>query len=285
MNNSIRYRETAPPAALRRHVQCAWRLQGLPESGQIDTIYPDGRCELIVHLGGAPYVRTAGQDWAQQSNRLFSGQLRHAIQLKSDRAIDCLGVRLQPAASAALAQPLLAGLRDRIVDLDVVDSDFAHALRSAVGDISGDGPPPSLWRLLEARLLGYSIDAAVERTVRGTEEQHGQCRVAQLARDSRISIRSLQTRFLDAVGLNPKEFARIVRLQATLKGLDEGTEPLSQLAVSAGFADQAHASRELRRLTGLTPARLRNALHAQRDDDRTLQMAAAFIRGVGQARD
>lgn len=281
MNDSIRYQETTPPAALRQHVQCMWRLQGPPEPGHIDTIYPDGRCELIVHLGAAPNVRTAGRDWVQQSNRLFSGQLRHAIQLKSDEAIDCLGIRLQPAASAALAQPLLADLRDRIVDLDAVDSDFAHALRSVVSDISGPGAPPSLWRLLEVRLLGYAVDAAVERTVRGIEEQQGQCRVAQLARESCISIRNLQTRFLDAVGLSPKEFARIVRLQATLKGLDESAEPLSELAVSAGFADQAHASRELRRLTGLTPARLRNALRAQRDDDRTLQMAAAFIRAGG----
>jgi AraC-like DNA-binding protein len=278
MNESFCYRETAAPAALGQHVQCAWRLQGLPEPGHIDTIYPDGRCELIVHLAAAPNVRTAGQDWAEQSNILFSGQLRHAIQLKSDKAIDCLGIRLQPAASAALTQPLLAGLRDRIVDLDAVDSDFARALHSAVTDISGPGPPPGLWRLLEARLLGYAVDAAVERTVRRIEERQGQCRVAQLASESRISIRGLQTRFLDAVGLSPKEFSRIIRLQATLKGLDEGTESLSQLAVSAGFADQAHSTRELRRLTGLTPARLRNALHAQRDDDHTLQMAAAFIR-------
>jgi len=50
-----------------------------------------------------------------------------------------------------------------------------------------------------------------------------------------------------------------------------------------GFADQAHATRALQAFAGLTPARLRRALHAERDGDATLAMAAAFVRGKGPA--
>jgi AraC-like DNA-binding protein len=279
MIDAIRYWKTAPPAALGRHVQCAWRLQAPAEPGHIDTIYPDGHCELIMQIGTPPFVRSAGRDWERQSDCLFSGQLRYAIQLKSDEALDCLGIRLQPAASAALARPLLADLRDRVVNLEEVDADFAHAIRSTMTQSSEPEPLRSLWRLLGSRLLHEPLDTIVEQTVQRIQELDGQCQVAQLARECDISIRGLQTRFLNAVGLSPKEYARIMRLQATLKGLDEGTQSLSQLAVSTGFADQAHASREVRRVTGLTPLRLRDALRAQRDDDHTLQMAAAFIRG------
>jgi AraC-like DNA-binding protein len=95
-----------------------------------------------------------------------------------------------------------------------------------------------------------------------------------------MSLRSFQIRFLACVGLSAKAFARVLRLQATIRAIDRGVESLAQLAVDSGFADQAHATREVQRLTGLTPARLRAALRSARDDDRTVELAAAFVRGT-----
>jgi AraC-like DNA-binding protein len=92
-------------------------------------------------------------------------------------------------------------------------------------------------------------------------------------------MRAFQTKFLDCVGLGAKEFARLVRLQATIRALDAGDHGLSRVAHEAGFSDQAHATRELTRLTGLTPARLRAALRGDRDGDDTVHLAAAFVRG------
>jgi AraC-like DNA-binding protein len=94
-----------------------------------------------------------------------------------------------------------------------------------------------------------------------------------------MGLRSFQTRFLECVGLGAKEYARLLRLQATIRALDGDDSPLSQLAFDAGFADQAHATRELARLTGLTPARLRAALRRDREGDDTIRLAAAFVRG------
>jgi AraC-like DNA-binding protein len=70
----------------------------------------------------------------------------------------------------------------------------------------------------------------------------------------------------------------VLRLQATLRALD-GDAPLADLASSTGFADQAHATREIKRVTGLTPARLRDELHRDRGGDAAIRIAAAFVRG------
>jgi transcriptional regulator GlxA family with amidase domain len=71
----------------------------------------------------------------------------------------------------------------------------------------------------------------------------------------------------------------VMRLRATLRALDESDAALSDLAAEAGFADQAHASRELRRITGLAPSRLRAALRQDRGGDAAVRLAAAFVRG------
>jgi AraC-like DNA-binding protein len=54
---------------------------------------------------------------------------------------------------------------------------------------------------------------------------------------------------------------------------------MAELAIDSGFADQAHATREVRRVTGTTPARLRDALRQDRDGVSSVRMAAAFVRG------
>jgi AraC-like DNA-binding protein len=271
------YREWQVPTSLQRHVQCVWRLDdAMPETGT-QTIYPDGRCELIVHLGKAPHYRDM-TGWHEQARNLFAAQRITAVQLRSAGGIDCFGVRLQPAASGLIAGRSLPKCRDRIVDLEDLDASFAKSLRRAVRKFSSGDEAP-LWRLLEMRCRGAAIDARIEAAVLRIEARGGQVRIDSLPRAAGLSLRGFQTRFRAHVGLPPKEFARIVRLQATLRALDGGDLPLAALATDAGFADQAHATREVQRVTGLTPARLRTELRRDRHGDTAVRLAAAFVRG------
>ncbi|MFE9399980.1 helix-turn-helix domain-containing protein [Streptomyces flavidovirens] len=67
--------------------------------------------------------------------------------------------------------------------------------------------------------------------------------------------RQCENRFLQQIGLPPKAVARIMRLHRALRLLSEGnTATLTALACS--FSDQAHMSREIRRMTGFPPSRL-----------------------------
>lgn len=277
----VQYAEFEPPAALRRHVQCLWRLRDAAPAMQSQTIYPDGRCELIVHLGAPMRRYTLAQGWQIQARCLFAAQLRSAIRLLADGAIDCLGIRLRPAASAVLVQQRLASMVDEVVDLEHVDSELAERLMSLGTASSVDPMGDGLWSLLQSRIGAVPLDPRIEQAVAVLDNAEGGITVAALAARMSMSLRSLQTRFLADVGLKVKEYARVQRLQATLRQLDAVAEPIAQLAVASGFSDQAHATRELQKLTGLTPARLRRALHAERDGDETLRLAAAFVRGSG----
>jgi len=272
------YLEHPVPAILHRHVQCVWQLRDDAPSSRTHTIYPDGRCELIVHRGAPMRLLQEGLGWTLQARALCSGQLRSAIRLQASGTVDCIGVRLQPAASHAIAALALPGLVDRIVALDSLDAVFARQLIDACRVIE-QAPAAALWPALASRLAPVGIDACVERAVAVIDAAHGDVAIAVLCRALGISPRGLQTRFLAAVGMTCKEYARVRRLQGTLRALDAEAGPLAAVAIEAGFADQAHATRELHRLTGLTPSRLRRSLKAERDGDATLQMAAAFVRG------
>ena len=271
--------EFDPPHALRRHVQCVWRLRDPSPSTEPQTIYPDGRCELIAHLGEPMRIRTFDGGWLQQAHCIFAGQHHAAIRLAAVGEVDCVGVRLQPAASAAVAGARLVECAERTVDLAQIDAGFASRFHTACREFSRDPQARSFWQCLESRLLLHAIDERMEAAVAHLESQHGQGRIDATAAAAAMSLRSFQIRFLACVGLSAKAFARVLRLQATIRAIDRGVESLAQLAADSGFADQAHATREVQQLTGLTPARLRAALRSARDDDGTVQLAAAFVRG------
>ncbi|MDZ4728882.1 MAG: DUF6597 domain-containing transcriptional factor [Xanthomonadales bacterium] len=128
----IHYSEYPVPDSLKRHIKCAWNLRGEAESGQIDTIYPDGCCEIILHRGTPPKTLQANGVWQRQKRNLFAAQHRSAIRLAPERHMDCIGIRLQAAASAALCTMPLVSLRDQVVDLCEFNRAFAERLAALV---------------------------------------------------------------------------------------------------------------------------------------------------------
>jgi AraC-like DNA-binding protein len=270
------YREHPVPEPLRRHVACVWRLSDPNPRAGVNTIYPDGRCELIVQLGGRSRLWDAIDGWHQQAATLFAAQRVTAVQFEPAGGLDDLGVRLQPAASTLITRDL-APLRDRVVDLASLDAQASERLALAARAFVAGQPDP-LWQWLTTRCSAHALDAKVEGAVAQLDAAGGQTKIETLAKSAALSVRSLQTRFLACVGLTPKEFAGVQRLQATLRALD-GETPLAELATDSGFSDQAHATREIKRVTGLTPSRLRDELRRDRDGRAAIEIAAAFVRG------
>ena len=74
--------------------------------------------------------------------------------------------------------------------------------------------------------------------------------------------RQLRRRFASAVGYGPKTFARVIRFRAAL-GLVRGGAALAEAALAAGYADQAHMTREMRSLAGGVAGRVGAAVIAE----------------------
>jgi AraC-like DNA-binding protein len=84
--------------------------------------------------------------------------------------------------------------------------------------------------------------------------------VALLARDTRCSQEHLSRAFRKRFGIAPAAFRREQRLRRALYFLAEGQRNLCDIALECGFSDQPHMTRELKRMTGLTPQRLKQLL-------------------------
>jgi AraC family transcriptional regulator len=95
--------------------------------------------------------------------------------------------------------------------------------------------------------------------VKAYVEEHldGPVRVADLASLSRLSVSYFSVAFQRSFGTSLSVFLarlRVERAQAMMQSTDQ---KLSQIALACGFCDQAHLSRQFRRVVGSTPRRWR----------------------------
>lgn len=87
-----------------------------------------------------------------------------------------------------------------------------------------------------------------------------QQRIGDLARAHGVTAEHAARAFVRRFGMTSARMRAEHRLQAALRALAEGALSLAQIAIQAGYADQAHFSRAVAGATGLSPARLRGAL-------------------------
>nr|WP_255704449.1 helix-turn-helix domain-containing protein [Erythrobacter sp. SN021] len=83
---------------------------------------------------------------------------------------------------------------------------------------------------------------------------------ADAARELGVSIRTFQRVVNEAMGRSPawwRRLARVRRVAAKIASIQARQDSLVEMAVDAGFSDQAHMTRELQHWLGTTPGQLR----------------------------
>jgi AraC-like DNA-binding protein len=235
---AVTYREVAPPAAFARDVVCTWTNSvGAAAPPHLQSVLPDGCIDLLWIGDAAPVV---------------VGPMTHREVTPILPGAGAVGIRFAPGHAAAV----LGVAASAIVDLKV---EVADLWRGPIAEpLDPDLPPEARRRIAEARFVVQArpvdpgrcdrrVSAAVAWLARNPTG-----RIRDLARMLELSERQLHRRFLDAVGYAPKTFQRIARFQHVL-ALAASQGDLADLAIAAGYADQAHMTREVRELAGATP--------------------------------
>ncbi len=79
----------------------------------------------------------------------------------------------------------------------------------------------------------------------------------QLARRAHMSVRAFERKFRGSFHVTPQKYLRKLQLRMASRALVFTRQALADVAVSCGFADQSHFTREFRRHFGRTPREYR----------------------------
>jgi AraC-like DNA-binding protein len=214
------YRETAPPTGLADLVETSWSADG---GGDPVRVLPDG-CMDLIRMDG--HVVVAGPDTSA------------LITTRGEQAL--AGLRFRPGVLPRLLGVPAAELVGRRVPLDELRHvRQQHDLVVIVGELASrpqrietaPWSPAALRRVTSALAVGTAV--------------------AQVARDTGWSSRTLQRQCQAVYGYGPAMLRRILRFRRAVSLLQAGRSP-ADVAATAGYADQPHLHREVRAFAGTT---------------------------------
>lgn len=229
MDLSPGYRELRPPAALRDALACLWVR--VSDAEHDVRVVPDACADVVWRQGHG--VTIVGPDTGAKLTPTGPSEV-------------IVGLRFRPGAGGGgLGVPL-----DELTDLsaDAADVDAAF-------DLDPELAPDDV----VARFLAVAAERPGDPLVQHAAACLGRGRPLDVG----LSERQLRRRFHAAVGYGPKTLERILRFRRALDAIDAGQDDLAAIALDAGYADQAHFTRECTKLAGLSPARLRRARAAR----------------------
>jgi AraC-like DNA-binding protein len=164
-----------------------------------------------------------------------------------------VGVRFRPSAGGTVLGLPLSEIRDQRVALADLLPAAAKRLPATLDPARATARVLDVTGLLVA---GATPDPAMVRAAALLRDPAA--RTENVARDVGLSARQFRRRCDAAAGYGPKTLQRVLRFQRFVRMVDAPAGPggLAEAAALAGYADQAHLSRECAELSGLTPAAL-----------------------------
>jgi AraC-like DNA-binding protein len=208
-------------------------------------VLPDGCMDLL---------------WRNDEQRLLvAGPDTVAKPVTRVPGVEWAGLRFSPGQAPALLGVPAGELRDARVPLEDL---WAGARVRALTELVATHPGGPAAGLEAVAAPTPARDPALARAARLLAAGRG---VAEVADDLGLGVRALHRRSLVAFGYSPQVLGRVLRFRRAVRALRAGASP-ADVAAAAGYADQAHLTREVRRFAGATPSSFQPA-QANRSTD------------------
>jgi AraC-like DNA-binding protein len=177
------------------------------------------------------------------------------VDLAGQRAV--VGVLFRPGGAYPFFGPPASAIDEPAVELEALWGRDGALLRERLLEAH---TPQAALSTLEAVLLARAASGLEpDRAIAYAAAALGRgARVAAVADRLGMTHGRFLRRFTERVGLTPKRFARVRRLQRLLAWTAMGAEAdWARVAVECGYFDQAHMINEFRALTGMAPSAYR----------------------------
>ncbi len=234
------YTPVDPPPGFGQVLACSWTA----EPTGVHRLTPDACCDLL-RIDGGRFV--------------LCGPERSSWTFELPPGSTAVGVRFRPGLVRSVFGLDVSTITDRRVPLDeIVGPDLAERAEAALAA----APDPASRRdaLVDVVRTMATADGEVVRPapeaelILGALSASPSANQTELSATLGVSIRTLHRTSCRYFGYGTATLARVLRLQRFLSVVSTADEPgtLAAHAAEAGYADQAHLSRDCRSITSLT---------------------------------
>jgi len=255
---SIELREIKPSKALRPYVEVLWEGDfNRSSQHRLDfRVAPNGFVELIFHLSDVHCYLSEKQGWTSSPDYTIIGLFTHPYEVRFREYVRVFGIRFKPEGLYSLFGVPASEFSESYEDMELVLGKNFREYCRRIREASGTGERV---RLAEEYLMKKLSTSGRELTYLNHAAEMIRLsrdfdKIEELPAKVFISQRQLEREFKRKIGVTPKLYMRIARLNEVYQKLEQN-RPLAftKVAFDCGYSDQAHFIRDFKSFMGVKP--------------------------------
>ena len=254
------YQEHSPHPGLKDHIKCYWTLT-LPECGLHgeDHFFLAEGLEFSFILAEPVELAADSRKPAIFSGDCICGPMTRPIRMRPKGRLELLGVCFRPGGAYPFFPYPAGELMNASVKLDdlwgATGRRFIDKVQSDCHTLKERTEALDQYLIRRLARKNRRCDPHIAATLAVMESHNGQVGIERLAELAGVSIRQLERRFKERVGMSPKELCRILRFKSVLKHSAQWpADSWASTALACGYYDQSHMIRDFKYYLGASPA-------------------------------
>lgn len=246
-----------PDNILKRFIKnfCIVETNNSSEYLPAERVFPNGNACVVFHYGSPSVFKQKNSPEYVEPNFLICGQQSNYYDLSLSGNTGMILITFKPHGLRAFFNLPAKELVNENISLNLLINDEASMLEDKLLN-SADNRQRIAYveDFLTERLIFQRNFDRIDYAIKLINRDKGQIKTQQLSQEVCLGIKQFERIFSDHVGLTPKKFTSIIRLQNAIQ-MKRKHEELSmfQLAFDNGYYDQSHFIHDFKNLTGLTP--------------------------------
>ena len=219
-------------------------------------LVPDNYAEIIIPIFnediGIRIIGTTKYLSLNRSSAYFLSPRRRGMEVVFEPNAQFILLKINPVYSRIISQGLVE-VANGIFDCAISGTALRN-LKLALAFEDRDATVQWLNAYLLTAAKDFEINRTVEESILRIKDRSGAIKVKELYTDLNVSKSKLEKNFNAELGMTPKEFCKIEKINHFIRTYQEGYgQNLTELTYKCGYYDQSHLIKDFRYFLDLSP--------------------------------
>ena len=252
------YTERKATGQLGEWIDCIWKddfFNKCENQGNLHKIFPDNSVELIISTS-TMHRKTEAHEEAIIVNHISGLRTKPQEITRSESAL--LGIRMKPEMLYLFSDIPIHETVDKAINLhDIFGKTSDGLIDLIMNEIEPEKRSNGLERFFLDLLKNRSsrMDKQFHGAIKLIQDHQGVIPVSVVAASTGMSIKTMERKFKQKLGLSPKLYSRLIRTVGAIQKSQNTRMNLTEIAYKHKYYDQMHFVKEVKQFTGFTPSK------------------------------
>jgi len=260
----INFQHIAPNPLLKGYVEKLWvfESEGKAFSDDIKLIVPNDRMKLAIPFRNGILAAVEGKSHLTKEHTLtLTGMMDMPLNMdiETNENSGTLCAEFSPRGAYYFFKLNFNEIKNKVLSLSDILGSVAKRWEERIANAELIDDKVSLFQqFLLSQFLQHKEDRIFEFCVGKIKSSEGKITVKELEKQTGYSSRWLNMKFVEKLGVSPKNLASIIRFKNYYEALCNGSHEnlIHNNSYYHYYYDQSHFIKDFKRFTGLTPTHL-----------------------------